>query len=201
MNKITNHILPEKEPEQQTIAEAFVEHKSVLFSYFARKLLKPEDIEDLLHDTFMIAFKSEAKQPIKSPKGYLFVVARNLLSKKFARENRLMVKSIDEVDFDYIPAPDVPADQALHYKVEMEALIRCIEHLPDQCRRVFIYKKFHGMSQKQIAAKMKISTSTVERHITIALVKLRVLMKTEGHVSDFSGFNETHIHSGGRGLD
>lgn len=193
--------MPEPEPEQQTVLDAFIEHKSVLFSYFARRLLKPEDIEDLLHDTFMIAFKSEGKKAIKSPKGYLFVVARNLLSKKFARENRLMVKSIDEVDFDYLPAQTVPADQAFHYKVEMEVLVRCIERLPDQCRRVFIYKKFHGMSQKQIATKMKISTSTVERHITIALVKLRVLMKAEGHGTDFSGFSETNIHGGGRNLD
>ena len=80
---------PDLNDESQSILEAFIEHRDVLFSYFARKLLKPEDIEDLLHDTFMVAFKSESNKQIKSPKGYLFVVARNLLSKKFAKDSRM----------------------------------------------------------------------------------------------------------------
>ena len=196
-----NHNVSSNLPKQQSVVDAFIEHRNVLFSYFAHKLLKPEDIEDLLHDTFMIAYKSETKTTIQSPKGYLFVVARNLLSKKLARENRLMMKSIDEVDFDYLQTPEAPADRAVHYKVQMETLIRCVELLPDQCRRVFVYKKLHGLSQKQIAAKMQISTSTVERHITIALVKLKALMKAEGYVADFSGFNESHNQIRGQNLD
>lgn len=170
----------------QSILEAYVEHRDVLFSYFARKLLKPEDIEDLLHDTFVVAFKSESNKQIKSPKGYLFIVARNLLSKKFAKDSRMRTKSIDEADFNVIKANTVPADQNAHYKLEMEALIKCVELLPQQCRRVFIYKKFHGLSQKQIASKMQISTSTVERHITIALLKLRAQMSEQGYSENVS---------------
>jgi len=165
----------------QSIFEAFIEHRDVLFSYFARKLLKPEDIEDLLHDTFIAAYKSENKKQIKSPKSYLFIVARNLLSKKFAKESRMRTKSIDEAYFNTLKANVMPADQALHYKVEMEVLIRCVMTLPQQCRKVFIYKKFYGLSQKHIASKMQISTSTVERHITIALLKLRALMNEQGY--------------------
>jgi len=184
------NIPPETEDSGQSILEAFTEHKDVLFSYFARKLLKPEDIEDLLHDTFIVAFKSESKKQIKSPKGYLFVVARNLLSKKFAKESLMRNRSIDETDFDTLKASDTPADHALHYRVEMQALIKCVMSLPQQCRKVFIYKKFHGLSQKQIASKMQISTSTVERHITIALLKLRTQMNEQGYKTNPSNIKD-----------
>ena len=189
---------PDLNDESQSILEAFIEHRDVLFSYFARKLLKPEDIEDLLHDTFMVAFKSESNKQIKSPKGYLFVVARNLLSKKFAKDSRMRMKSIDEADFNVLKAETIPADQALHYKVEMEALINCIETLPKQCRKVFIYKKFHGLSQKQISSKMQISTSTVERHITIALLKLRTQMSEQGYSAKYSNVKRLDPHKRGQ---
>ena len=195
-----NHdILPEKTDANQYILEAFIEHRDVLFGYFARKLLKPEDIEDLLHDTFLVAFKSESNKRIKSPKGYLFVVARNLLAKKFAKDSRMRTKSIDEADFSVLKAELVSADEVLHFKVEMEALLRCVETLPEQCKRVFIYKKFHGLSQKQIASKMQISSSTVERHITIALVKLRTQMAEAGHSKGIS--NLETLRSKNKGHD
>ena len=186
MNLNHQDISPELKDTNQSISEAFIEHRDVLFSYFARKLLKPEDIEDLLHDTFVVAFKSENTKQIKSPKGYLFVIARNLLSKKFAKDSRMRMKSIDQADFKTLKAETIPADQALDYKVEMEVLIKCIETLPEQCRRVFIYKKFHGLSQKQISSKMQISTSTVERHITRALLKLRTQMSEQGYSGKYS---------------
>ena len=186
MNLNHQDISPELKDTNQSISEAFIEHRDVLFSYFARKLLKPEDIEDLLHDTFVVAFKSENTKQIKSPKGYLFVIARNLLSKKFAKDSRMRMKSIDQADFKTLKAETIPADQAPDYKVEMEVLIKCIETLPEQCRRVFIYKKFHGLSQKQISSKMQISTSTVERHITRALLKLRTQMSEQGYSGKYS---------------
>lgn len=164
-----------------SITEAYVEHRDVLFGYFAHKMLKPEDIEDLLQDTFIEAFKSESNRTINSPKDYLFVVARNLMSKKFAKRAKMRTQSIDEADYSHLSYDDVPTDLNIHYKLKLEVLAKCVETLPNQCRRVFILKKFHGMSQKQIASKLNISTSTVERHITIALMRLNALMAEQGY--------------------
>lgn len=164
-----------------SIADAYLEHRDVLFGYFAHKMLKPEDIEDLLQDTFIEAFKSESKRVIQSPKDYLFVIARNLLSKRFALKAKMRTKSMDEADFNHLSSNAVPSDLDVHYRLKLEVLAKCVDTLPEQCRRVFILKKFHGMSQKQIAAKLNISTSTVERHITIALMRLNALMAQQGY--------------------
>ena len=170
-----------KPKSKLSIADAYLEHRDVLFGYFAHKMLKPEDIEDLLQETFLKAFKRESGYPIKSPKDYLFVVARNLMSKNFALKAKMQTKSIDEADFSHLSSDDVPTDLDVHYKLKLEVLAKCVESLPKQCRRVFILKKFHGMTQKQIASKLNISTSTVERHITIALMRLNALMVEQGY--------------------
>lgn len=52
------------------------------------------------------------------------------------------------------------ADQTIG--VHCEAVAR----LPPKCRRVYLMRKVHGMSHKEIAQHMGITTTTVERHIT-----------------------------------
>lgn len=48
-----------------------------------------------------------------------------------------------------------------------------IEKLPKQCKEVFLLGKKEGLKYKEIADKLNISVKTVERHMSIALKKLR----------------------------
>jgi len=165
----------------QSVLEAFAEHRDVLVSYLAQKLLKPDDIDDLLQETFIQAYRAEKNGQIRSPKGYLFIIARNLLSKRFAKQSKELVKEISEAEFSSIATNDSSLEIQLHFKMKMETFEKAVATLPSQCRRVFILRKIYGMSQKKIASKLDISCSTVERHITIALTKLATIMSDKGY--------------------
>lgn len=54
-----------------------------------------------------------------------------------------------------------------------KALDEAIASLPEKCREVFVLSKVEGLKNREIAEKLNISEKTVERHITIALSKLR----------------------------
>ncbi len=56
----------------------------------------------------------------------------------------------------------------------MERLKRVLETLPPKCREAFELRKFDGLSQREIAQKMSIAESTVEKHLAKAL---RLVMK------------------------
>ena len=49
------------------------------------------------------------------------------------------------------------------------ALEAALETLPERCRMVFVMKRLEGMSQKEIAQALNISTKTVENQITKAM--------------------------------
>lgn len=164
-----------------SVLQAFVEHKDVLAGYLAQRMIRSEDVDDLLQETFLLAYKAEQKGKIVSPKGYLFIIARNLLSKSYAKQAKEMTRVITDAEFENLEASEVPADRQLHYKLKMSALEKAIITLPPQCRRVFVMRKMLGLTQKQIATKLSISPSTVERHITIALSRLNDIMKKEGY--------------------
>lgn len=58
--------------------------------------------------------------------------------------------------------------------VELEELImRSINDLPDQCRRVFMLSRFEGKMNREIADDLNISVKSVEANMTRALKTLR----------------------------
>lgn len=163
------------------LLEAYLEHRDVLAGYLARKLLSKEDIEDVLQETFFQAFQVNARRKILSPKSYLFIVARNLMKRRFLNSAARVRQEISGVELETIEAKQASVDDEVHYKLKLETLKEAVGSLPPQCRKVFILRKFHGYSQKKIAAELGISSSTVERHITIALTRLNSIMLEQGY--------------------
>ncbi|GAA4311433.1 RNA polymerase sigma-70 factor [Mucilaginibacter gynuensis] len=54
---------------------------------------------------------------------------------------------------------------------------QAISTLPEKCREVFVMSRFSDMRYKEIADQLNISPKTVERHMGIALEKLRKILK------------------------
>lgn len=78
------------------------------------------------------------------------------------KEDTLNCEVLESFDFD-----------SLEF-VELEELImRSINSLPDQCRRVFILSRFDGKMNKEIADQLNISVKSVEANMTRALKTLR----------------------------
>jgi len=52
-----------------------------------------------------------------------------------------------------------------------------LDSLPGKCREIFMMSRFDHMKYKEIAGKLNLSPKTVERQISIALDKLRRILK------------------------
>lgn len=63
-----------------------------------------------------------------------------------------------------------------------EQIRSAIDTLPEKCKLVFEMSRFEYLKNKEIAQRLNISQNTVERHITIALEKLR---KSLGYVVSY----------------
>lgn len=71
---------------------------------------------------------------------------------------------------DEIPEHDT---NPYHEKEFAEQIRQAIDTLPEKCKLVFEMSRFEYLKNKEIAERLNISQNTVERHITIALEKLR----------------------------
>jgi len=163
------------------IQSAFLQHKSVLVAYMSRFLLKSEDVEDILQETFLKTLEASKTKDIETPKSFLFIVARNIIFNRLKRKSKLVMTEISEVDERYLASRTVSADNKLHQKRKLQVFLKAADDLPPQCRRVFLMRKLLGKSQAEISSELGISKSTVERHITNALKRCQSIMMEKGY--------------------
>lgn len=53
----------------------------------------------------------------------------------------------------------------------LQAVLRLLDLLPEETRNAFILRRLEGLEQKEIAARLGISLSTVKRHIALAYAR------------------------------
>jgi RNA polymerase sigma-70 factor (ECF subfamily) len=180
VSRKADHQKISEDRDRQRIASAFAEHKRKIAAYLARSMIRPEDIEDILQEAVTKTLEISQRETIKSPKSYLFITARNLLRNQLKKQSEHVMTEITKVESS-IDNGQAPAFQQVHDKRKFAAFISACETLPPQCKRVFLLRKVHGKSHKQIAKELNISTRTVERHITNAIKLCRDTMETSGY--------------------
>ena len=89
---------------------------------------------------------------------------------------------------------------------KLGAFSDAVDTLPPQCRRVFMMQRFEGLTYKEIASRLDISTSTVEKHLQKALRRCTDYLVDKGFdtTSETTGRKVSHLdnyrqrHDGGR---
>lgn len=102
---------------------------------------------------------------------YLYAIARNQFL------NHCEHEAIEYVYYNYImrqiSEQDCSTEKQLNEGFFKEFLIKLIDELPPQRKKVFELSKLEGKSNKEIAEEMHLSTNTVERHVSMALQQIR----------------------------
>jgi RNA polymerase sigma factor (sigma-70 family) len=148
-----------------SVSDAFVEHESAIKRFIAKFLPQPHDIEDVSQEAFLKAYAAEKRRLIAEPKSYLFRIAKHVAISQLRKNARRPTDSIESFDTLEIGADNQSAeDEAIaHQKFG----IRCeaVATLSPQVRRAYLMRKVYGMTHKEIAERLGIARSTVEKHL------------------------------------
>lgn len=160
-----------------TISEAFVKHESFLKRFLARFLSRPQDIDDVVQDTFLKAFQAEKKQTIQSPKAFLFRVARNTALTTLTKKSRQIVQYIESYESIEIANDETSVEEQAIAKQRLGMFCQSALEMTPRCRRVFLMAKVYGLSYKEISAELDMSVSAVEKHVAKGLDICNMYMK------------------------
>ncbi|HEF8772883.1 RNA polymerase sigma factor [Providencia manganoxydans] len=155
------------------ISGAYQSTYSQLVRFFRNRLGNSNDADDLSQDVFTLWLNRKEQSPIKESRAYLFKIANHVLIDHW-RRNQRQAKSTVEVDETLMDQnlTDTQADpsEILEQQQRIQWLSDAIESLPPRRREAFLLYRFDGLSQSEIAERMEISISMVEKHIAAALV-------------------------------
>ena len=140
-------------------------HEAQLRRFLARRGVAGFDIDDLVQESYArLAMLAEVDH-IQSPRAYFFQTALSLLLQEKRRAHIVPIDGYVSIDTIEQQSSEPLQDQQVEAQQELERVNEVIATLPEKCREVFILRKIYGLSQREIATRLDLSESTVEKHI------------------------------------
>lgn len=135
-----------------------------------RKIVGRHDVEDVLQEAFVRSFEAEGHHEIRDARAFLLRTARNVALDHVTSARYRRTGSLDSLDEEAFIDEAAPVDAQVDAQRRFLAFCEAVGSLPEQCRRVFVLRKVYGLSQQEIATRLGIAQSTVEKHIARGLV-------------------------------
>ena len=163
------------------VTEVFINNLSSLQSYLSRFFHSTHDIEDVLQDAYIRAVEAEKVNQIQKPKAFLYKVCKNLAINHCNRAAQKLTHYIEDFEELYVLDSAVSLDNQIEQETRFVLFCDAVKLLPPQCRSVFVLKKVYGFSSKEIAKRLSISVSTVDKHLAKGMVICRNHLERKGY--------------------
>lgn len=139
------------------------------------QLSKRADAEDLLHSAYLRYCDRKRDTNILNLKAFLIRTAVNLGIDEYRREKRSNFQSVDSIPAAYCRERMPAQDEAISHRETLFRVTHALSRLNPRTSEILMMHRFDGLTYRQIADKLNITPSAVEKHIAKAM---QVLART-----------------------
>ncbi|MEW6775726.1 MAG: sigma-70 family RNA polymerase sigma factor [Bdellovibrionota bacterium] len=170
--------------DESALAEAYDRFTPLLFPVALRILRRPSDAEDVLQEVWMQVWKGAAHYDPRrgTVAAWLLTIARSrALDKYRSLSSRRAAEDAAGDEPSFSPGGDPPPDPSAgaSHKQLSEKVRSALASLKDEQRRALEIAYFEGLSQSEVAERMKAPLGTVKSWMRQGLLKLRELVPPE----------------------
>jgi RNA polymerase sigma factor (sigma-70 family) len=127
------------------------------------------DPEELLSTAFLRLEQYQSRHPVADPMGFLVRTARNLAIDEY-RHDQISARYLSDMqgcerDLDEAPLQD----EVFAARARLARVTQGLEQLPVRTREIFLMYRLQDMKCREIAERLHISESSVEKHIAKAM--------------------------------
>jgi RNA polymerase sigma factor (sigma-70 family) len=159
-------------PNVSELKELEVRYRVPLRRFFARRLRNSPDPDDLVQEVFLRLVRQGRTDNIHFLDGYVFQIAANVLrdhARRWAvRAEEANHAQLDDTEIEGGFSPE----RVLLGKEALETLIAALHELPKKTAAIFSLYHFDSVPQVEIARRLAMPISTVEKHLSRANVYL-----------------------------
>ena len=163
-----------KQPDKW-LNDLVAETRSGLSRYLARLCASPDDVQDVMQEAYLQVFCAlrQSGPEGHAPAALLYTTARNIA---FSRHRHCKVIAAAEPTItagERLRREEAGIEQQVDRGQQMRRLLQSVNGLPPKCRDVFVLRMIEGLSQREIAERLGIAVSTVEKHLARGLQQCR----------------------------
>ena len=156
-------------------------HEPQLRTWLKRRRLDGLDVDDVIQETYTRLIAAESVAHVLDPKNYAFQTAGSVVIDHLRRMKVVSISSVPDLDYLEVVSDDPSPERQVIDRDELQRLARAIAALPAKVREVFTLRRVYGLSQREVAAKMGLSESTVEKHMSKGFLIMLERMEHGGY--------------------
>lgn len=169
--------MPAQPPSDRDFSSLYQRTLAPLRQHLARILGNSAEAQDVAHDAYLRVYPIIEKNEAEKPEALLYTTARRLAFNRLKR--RRIVPFLPEPPADdALPANTPGVAQQVMARQELQQLEQAIAALPEGCRTVLLLRKIELLSHQEIADRLGITVSTVEKQHARALRLLKAALAT-----------------------
>lgn len=157
---------------ESVLLQEFVKCRSDLERFLIRRLGSTCAASDLAQDVYLKLRERPTPSGIQNPRAYLYRMAANLATdhaKTEQRRNRLLEESGRAV---WDTLDDRSPERSAIAQAELAYVDRAVSSLTERRRRIFYLSRYENLSQAEIAARLEIGPTTVQKELKAVLAAL-----------------------------
>jgi RNA polymerase sigma factor (sigma-70 family) len=168
------------EPIESAAVEALsLRFRPALIGYFRRRIRDSAEAEDLAQEVFLRMLRRGNVSGLEDVRAYLFETASSVLVDR-ARRGAVRHRSKHESFDPYTHAGETfPIERVFIGKESLNRASIALLELPERTRTIFVLRRIEGMRYADVARRLGISVSAVEKHMVRAVAHLTERMKCE----------------------
>ena len=166
--------------QERWFQEQVYPHGVQLKSYLLGSFPLIRDIEDVVQESYLRIWKARAAHPIESSKAFLFTIARHVALKESKKKRDAVVEFVGDLSALKPLEGGLNAFEALNYNEKVSLLAEALTRLPARCRTIVILRKLRFLSQKEVAAQLRLSERTVENQLARGISRCRDFFRKRG---------------------
>jgi RNA polymerase sigma-70 factor (ECF subfamily) len=146
---------------------------SPLRRFFRSYRLNAADVEDLTQEVFVRLAGPRRQEVLRKPESFVFTLALNLVRD---RARRLHIKALPKsvaVEKVCLSCNRPTPEECLDVEQRLQRVERLLRGLKPAARDAFFLHRIYGESHAEIAVRLRISVSMVEKHLMSAVASLQ----------------------------
>ena len=155
----------------------YMTRRADLIRFFTLRTASLEEAQDIVQDIYLkiVDLPSDG---VQNHAAFLYRLGTNVMIDRIRQKRRSAAR--EEAYFDIVVdvnnqigrAEASAQEVAIDARRRLARLLAAIEALPPRRRQVFVMHKLDGLSYAEIAARLNVSRSAVEKHMMAALKRL-----------------------------
>jgi RNA polymerase sigma factor (sigma-70 family) len=147
----------------------FLAHRRELHAYLTEKLRDRETATDLTQETFLRFAEQRGGAAILHDRSYLYRTAHNLAVDHLRQGERRRTDTTAHDDMADIPEDRPSVEDVIDARQRLDHLRAVIQELPERTRQAFMLHRVEELTYVEVAARLRISESSVQKHLARAL--------------------------------